>query len=93
MQTYTELMEYIIECTLLSKDQLIGPNRLSLFDIIVLECNTTNYAKATGGFRFNSNDKISYVLKDIYYEKDKDFNIIKCFDVFIIIGYVFFLRT
>ena len=70
MQTYTELMEYIIECTLLSKDQLIGPNRLSLFDIIGLECNTTNYAKATGGFRFNSNDKISYVLKDIYYENN-----------------------
>ena len=67
MQTYTELMEYIIECTLLSKVQLIGPNHLSLFDIIGLECNTTDFARAAGGF---SKDNISYVLKDIYYENN-----------------------
>lgn len=70
MSNYDYLKNYIEECTLLSKDQLIGPNHLSLFDIIGLECNTTDYAKATSGFRFNSNDNISYVLKDIYYENN-----------------------
>ena len=70
MSNYDYLINYIEECTLLSKDQLIGPNHLSLFDIIGLKCNTTEYAKATSGFRFNSNDNISYVLKDIYYENN-----------------------
>ena len=70
MSNYDYLKNYIEECTLLSKDQLIGPNHLSLFDIIGLKCNATNYAKATSGFRFNRNDKISYVLKDIYYENN-----------------------
>ncbi len=80
MINYDYLENYIEECTLLSKDQLIGPNHLSLFDTIGLECNTTDFARATGGGK-DYNAEINrpndnkfygvYALKDIDYDENK----------------------
>ncbi len=80
MLNYDYLENYIEECTLLCKDQLIGPNHLSLFDTIGLECNTTDFARATGGGK-DYNAEINrpndnkfygvYALKDIDYDENK----------------------
>ena len=49
LDNYDYLKDYIEECTFLSKDQLIGQNCLTLFNTIGLECNTTDFARASGG--------------------------------------------
>ena len=66
-----QLMQYIEECTLLSKDQLIGPNHLSIFDIIVLKWKTTNFAESKYRFRFTDKNT-NYVLKDIHIERKQN---------------------
>ena len=66
-----QLMQYIEECTLLSKDQLIGPKHLSIFDIIGLKCKTTNFAESKCGFRVTDKNT-NYVLKDIHIERNQN---------------------
>ena len=80
MSNYNYLKNYIKECTLLSKDQLIGDNRLALFNTIGLECNTTDFARAIGGGEDSNATRNhpeinkyygEYALRDIEYKIDQ----------------------